>query len=519
MQEDNDVVLHFYEGYLRNQKQLCKELAVRPEEDRNETEKKLICRAYAKWGKDLAAHLHGAYAFLVWDEKPRELVAFRDPLGIRSVYYALLPDGELLCAPDIGTITDDARYQKELDAEALQLYMMFGYPIGEKTLFRGIKKLMPGQILIGQNGTYRIKSCERTWPKPEVDRSEAKWIRQIEQTMKTIVEEDQTNFDFLRGCSFLSSGVDSSYLLASTGLRYSCGIGYEETGFSEAEDAKKTAKRLGTQYEELRITSDRFFADLPKVIRNMGLPTADASTAAFAIGCQQLAGRYDFFLSGEGADEFFAGYHVYQRASELGKKEALYLGCDGIMEQDAAMALLKQDDRFPCENLLKDISELPDDSDELMRMLLVDQSLWLEGDILFGAGRAAKAAGLELLMPYADDRMQKLAAQIPSSLLHKDGCGKYIFRKTAMRILPEEIAFRNKIGFRVPIRLWMREERHRRRIEEKLFGEVSESFFDPNRLRRYWDAFCEGNDEQWHILYAVFVFVLWYEECWCITVP
>ena len=83
-----------------------------------------------------------------------------------------------------------------------------------------------------------------------------------------------------------------------------------------------------------------------------------------------------------------------------------------------------------------------------------------------------------------------------------------------MRKLPEEVAFRNKIGFRVPIRLWMREERHRSRIGEKLFGDVSERFFDPERLRRYWDAFCEGNDDQWHILYAAFVFVLWYEECY-----
>ena len=146
-------------------------------------------------------------------------------------------------------------------------------------------------------------------------------------------------------------------------------------------------------------------------------------------------------------------------------------------------------------------------------MLAVDISLWLEGDILFSVGRSARANGIDLLLPFADRRMFELSAAIPAVLKRKGGTEKYILRKAAQTRIPQEIAFRPKVGFSVPARQWFREERFRPWIEQLLFGAVSRSFFNQEVLRKIWLSFLKGDELVWRIPYAVVIFVLWYETC------
>ena len=228
--------------------------------------------------------------------------------------------------------------------------------------------------------------------------------------------------------------------------------------------------------------------------------------------------RFDFsrcgsFLSGEGADEFFGGYYVYARADELGPEGALYCGCSGIMKQEAGMQLLGDEKAVPLEGLVAECLVQTQGAEPLSRMLAVDTALWLEGDILFGVGRSARANGIELLLPFSDRRMFALSAAIPSTLKRKDGTAKYILRKTAEKRLPHEIAFRRKQGFSVPVQQWFRAERFRPQIERALFGSVSGAFFDQALLRDRWDSFLNGDDRDWTVLYMVYIFVLWYENC------
>ena len=184
------------------------------------------------------------------------------------------------------------------------------------------------------------------------------------------------------------------------------------------------------------------------------------------------------------------------------------------MSQKAGMDLLGTDKAYPFEKLLDEVHRQTKDADSLSRMLAVDITLWLEGDILFGVGRSARANGIDLLLPFADRRMFELSASIPSTLKQKDGTAKYILRKAAETRIPNEIAFRRKVGFSVPARKWFREERFRPQIEQVLFGIVSQSYFDQDILRNKWESFLNGADDVWSIPYMIYIFVLWYETCY-----
>ena len=250
------------------------------------------------------------------------------------------------------------------------------------------------------------------------------------------------------------------------------------------------------------------------MLRNFELPLADPCAPAFALGCERLAGKAPVFLSGEGADEFFAGYAIYRRVDELGKEGAPYYGCDGIMEQKDAMRLIRSDRAYPVETLVREVRRLTRSAEPLTRMLSVDITLWLEGDILFSVGRTAGANGIDLVLPFADRRMFELSAAVPSALKQMDGIEKYILRRAAQTRLPHRAAFRRKKGFPVPARQWFREERFRKQIEERLFSGVSAEFFDQEILKEYWNDFLAGNDIVWKIPFAVYLFVIWYEACY-----
>ena len=504
-----------YEGYIRNRRALMEELSVRPGNDRHETETAILESACRRWGAAAGDHIRGAFAFAALDEESGGLLCARDPFGIQTFYYCLTEGGDLLYGTDLASVVSDPRYEKAICRDALQLYLAFGYPVGDTTLYRGVRKLKPGHCLTFRDGALRTFPYYYPAFCPDSLRTEEEWAAAIDGTLQAVIAEDRDNFDLSSALSFLSGGVDSSYLLASSGAAAACGIGYAERGAGESALAARTAAALGRSFREIIVTPERFFDAVPRAVRAAELPLADASAAAFFIGCEEAAKTTSLCFSGEGADEFFAGYHVYGRADELGSPDGQrYYGCDGVMEQETARRLLGMDHTSPRAQLTDDLYDRAAGYDALSRMLAVDISLWLEGDILFGAGRNARANGLSLLLPYADRRMFELAAAIPSSLKRKDGVGKYIFRKAARTRIPEETAYRRKVGFSVPVRTWMRGEEHRDAIEEALFGDTAAMFFDRKMLRGEWTNCINGVSDSWRMFYAVLVFVTWYETCY-----
>ncbi len=503
--------LIIYEGYLRNKNELCRELSIDPREDRTIAERAILQKGYQKWGQDLPKHLRGAFAFAFRDLEHGSLFCARDAFGIQSFYYHITAGGELLVGLDLSSILCSGKYKKSIDKSALQTYLMLTYPAGEKTLYSGIKKLMPGRSLFYSGGKLKIEQWYLPTFDPDLSVSEEEWAEAIDQTLLSILSEDRANYDFSEGYSFLSGGVDSSYLLAASRMHKACGIGFEDGMIDESLSAEKTADALGAGFHKYILSASDFMDVLPRFVRNMELPLADASAVCFAAGCEHISGKTGLCISGEGADEFFAGYHIYKRAEELAHDGgALHYGCKGAMDDTQAARLLCNDQPLPSEYLVKDLYDQTTGCEHLSRMLLIDISLWFEGDILMSAARSARKNGLSILFPYADTKMFELSARIPSGLKLSGTCEKYILRKAAEKRLPHSTAFRPKAGFPNPAVQWLRSENHCHEIEKTLFSDVSKLFFDQELLSSFWKDYIEGDDLCFSKIFTVFLFILWY---------
>lgn len=505
--------LIIYEGYLRNKNKLCRELSVDPCEDRTETERAILQKGYQKWGTKLPKHLRGAFVFAFRDSGNGRLFCARDAFGIQSLYYHITAGGELLVGPDLSSILCSGKYKKSIDMSALQTYLMLGYPAGDKTLYSDIQKLMPGRSLLYSEGKSKIEQWYQPIFDPDMSVSEEEWAEAIDQTFLNIISEDRSNFDFSKGISFISGGVDSSYLLAASGMQQACVIGFTDGITDESSQAEKTAGSLGTVFHKLFLSASDFMDVLPRFVHNMELPLADASAVCFAAGCEHISKKTGLCISGEGADEFFAGYHIYKRAEELAHDGcALHYGCSGAMDAAQAARLLCMEQPLPSDHLVRDLYDQTTDCEHLSRMLLIDISLWFEGDILMSAARSARKNGLTVLFPYADTRMFELSARIPSGLKLSGTCEKYVLRKAAEKRLPHSTAFRPKAGFPNPAVQWLRSEEYRHEIEKALLGDESKLFFDQDLLASFWKDYIEGDDLCFSKIFTVYIFILWYRS-------
>ena len=314
--------------------------------------------------------------------------------------------------------------------------------------------------------------------------------------------------------SFLSGGVDSSYVLAMSDAQTADSCGYEEERFDESVLAEKTAQLLGRTFSRRVITPEEYFDIVPYVMQNMEQPLGDASAIVFALGCRAAAQHTKLCYSGEGSDEFFGGYNMYRNAERYGDNlKTFYVGNTNIMKEDEKQKILKTyyEGVLPID-LAKDIYEETEGLDPLTKMSDVDIQIWLEGDIYFNVHKMSEAAGLEIRMPLTDMRIFDIASRIPSRYKVNSEQNKVAFRTAAAKVLPEEIAFRKKLGFIVPIRIWMADDRYNQDVREKLQGASAEKFFHVEELEAIFDDYVGGNSDNWRKIWTIYTFLVWYEE-------
>ena len=505
----NDTIqIRYFSGYIRNWKNLCTQLDIPLTLSREEREKEIIIKACAKWQMDMMSHFYGMFAIVIEDTAQKKLFCIRDHVGQKQMFYALA-DKELLCSGDINEIIADTRVKKKLNKRMLQQYLFYGYPIGEETFYEGVYKLMPGHY-VEWNGKTLTNHCY--WKpvfEPDNTKSSDDWAKEIQNTIQEILTEEREDTQLPYKESFLSGGVDSSYLFAASDAKCANTVGYEESGFDESALARYTAEVLGKDFCVKMITPEEYFERIPTVIDKMGQPLGDASAVAFSLGCQAVSQKAKVVYSGEGIDEFFGGYNAHRRVLE---KDWIYLTCSHIMSQEVVRSLMLDFDESvdvtdPIAPLWNDVQG----KEELAKKLTIDISLWLEGDIYLNTDRTSTACGVELHTPFSDLRLFNVARRIPASEKFADGHNKYVFRKAASGILPDEIAFRQKVGFPVPVRKWLSDKRFSGKIAEKLFGETSQQFFHQTELRDLWEKYLSGDEFLWGRIYAVYVFILWYD--------
>ena len=398
-----------YRGHIRNWEELCERLELPLDLSREEREERILVRAYETWGHEMADHMHGMFAFALWDDEEKELFCLRDQFGTKPFYYYETEDGDLLYGTTIRQIMEQPGFKKELNEEMLQLYLSLTYVPGEDTFFRGVKKLMPGRWLTWKDGRLKISRYWTPTFHPDETKSLEEWADEIHNTLKEIMPEVKTPDETAE--SFLSGGVDSSYVLAMSDAEVSDSCGYEEERFDESVLAKQTADLLGRKNSRCLITPEQYFEIVPYVMYNMELPLGDASAIVFAIACRETAKHTKLCYSGEGADEFFGGYNMYRNAERYGENlKNFYVGNTNIMKEDEKQRILKKydPDVLPIE-VARGIYEETEGLDPLSIMSDVDIQIWLEGDIYLNVDKMSLAAGLEIRMPLTDRRIFDIA--------------------------------------------------------------------------------------------------------------
>lgn len=499
-----------YRGHIRNWRSLCSELGVDSSLSREEREKSLIIAAYDAWGHDVPDHLYGMFAFALKSDD--EVFCCRDHFGTKPFYYYLTDDNRLLFGTYIRDIMKQDGFKKELDRDMLQIYLTLTYVGGENTFFKGVKKLMPGHWLSFKDG--KIDICRYWAPtfRPDESKSLDDWADEIHSTLKQIMTEVKEDGEVAE--SFLSGGVDSSYVLAMSDAKRADSCGYDEERFDESRVAAKTAQLLGVEHSVANIRPQQFFDIVPYVMYNMEQPLGDASAIVFSLGCISTAEHTKLCYSGEGADEFFGGYNMYRNAERYGENlKTFYVGNTNIMKEDEKWRILRNyNENVRPIDLVKYIYDETEGLDPLTKMSDVDIRLWLEGDIYLNVDKMSTACGLEVRMPLTDRRIFDIASRMPSRFKVNDETNKVAFRTAAAKVLPEEIAFRKKLGFIVPVRIWLADERYNADVTAKFTSDYAAEFFNPAEIMAIYSDYVEGNSDNWRKVWTIYTFLVWYEE-------
>ena len=499
-----------YRGHIRNHKTLCAELGLDTGLPRAEREKAIITAGFDRWGIAVADHIYGMFAFAVKDGD--KTVCVRDQFGTKPFYYYITADGKLLCGTMIRDIMSQKGFVKELNRDMLQIYLTLTYVGGEDTFFKGVKKLMPGCALTFENGKAEITRYWKPEFRPDRSKSLQDYADEINAAMKQIMTEVKDEDEC--AWSFLSGGVDSAYVLAMSDAPVGSSCGYDEERFDESRVAAVTAEVLGRGHSILKVSPEDFFGIVPYTMYNMEQPLGDASAIVFTLGCNATAKHTKLCYSGEGSDEFFGGYNMYRNAERYGENlKNFYVGNTNIMKEEEKQRILQHydPDVLPIK-LAEHIYEEDEGLDPLTKMSDVDIRIWLEGDIYLNVDKMSTAAGLEIRMPLTDRRIFDIASRMPSEYKVTEEQNKVAVRTAAAAVLPEEIAFRKKLGFIVPVRIWLADERYNADVRRLFAGEAAAEFFKPGEIKAIYDEYVGGNSDLWRKVWTIYTFLVWYEE-------
>ncbi len=542
--EDGSVVCVF-NGEIYNFMELRKELTAAGHTfatDHSDTE--VLVHGYEQWGRDLVTRLRGMFSFAIWDKKTGVLFCARDHFGIKPFYY--YQNGEnFMFGSEIKSFLEHPDFEKELNQEQLELYLSFQYSPGESTFFKGVKKLLPAHWLEWKDGEVTVQRYWEPRFEPEEGKDLEDWAGSIESAMKESVAAHKIA-DVEVG-SFLSSGVDSSYMACLADVDKTFTVGFANKQYDETDYAKEFSQHIGVKNFSYRITPEEYWKNLPHIQYQMDEPLADAASVALYFVNREAAKQVKVCLSGEGADEFFGGYNIYKEPFTVswydhvplpirralgwvaekmppvrglnflvrrGKPlEERYIGNTNLMGERQKKKLLKnyKGNVVPTD-LSQPLFAKTKGQDAVTRMQYTDLHLWMAGDILLKADKMSMANSLELRVPFLDRQVFETARHIPAEYRASHDNTKIAMRHAAMRSIPEKTADKKKLGFPVPVRAWLREEPYTQTVRTMLTGESAQKFFNVNELEKMLDQHVSGKRDNWRQIWCIFMFLVWYEE-------
>lgn len=542
--EDRTLVLTF-NGEIYNYKDLRKILIEKGHKFYTDTDSEVLIHGFEEWKEDLLPRLRGMFGFAIYNTKDKSIFIARDFFGIKPMHYTQI-DGEFVYASEIKSILEHPKFVKRFNKRALDTYLSFQYAVPPETFFEDVFCLMPGHYLWYQNGEVETTRYFEPRFNPDENMTEEEAIDKIEKVFEDSVNAHKIA-DVEVGC-FLSSGVDSSYVSTYFADQKTFTVGFDfGEKYNEISWAKGLSEKIGVDHHTHLISSEEFWDAVPTVQYHMDQPLADPSCIALYF-VSRLASEYvKVVLSGEGADELFGGYTCYndprvfntyqkivphflrkairaicRKLPDIKGRDYLIRACDPLEERyigNAFMYDLKQK-----KEILKDpsIATAPQNYakkyyfrsrkyDDVTKMQYLDINMWMVGDILLKADRMSMANSLELRVPFLDKEVFKVASSLPTSLRCNKHNTKYAMRKAAVRHMPEATAEKEKLGFPVPTRVWLRDEKYYNVVKKKFQGKTAQKFFNTDALVAWLDEHFSGKEDNSRRVWTVYVFLVWYD--------
>lgn len=547
-----------FNGEIYNYQDLRADLEAEGWAFQTHSDTEVLLTGYLAWGEAVLDRLRGMFAFAIWNRATRELFCARDFFGIKPFYYTLAdgPRGpQFVFASEIKCILEHPAYERALNEEALEQYLCFQFSALPETFFKGIFKLEPAHCLtVRADGTMTTRRYWRPTYDFDEDRSREDTVEAIDAAMRESVRYH--NVADVEVGSFLSSGIDSSYMAACLAKEnpdiktFTVGFAEYEGERDEISWARELADELHIENDSKHISEEEYWASLPRVQWHMDEPSADPSAVALYFVDQEAAKKVKAVLSGEGADEFFGGYRIYQTpfanqklawapkgllrgaskaARALGVRGANYLerasetpedwyytNANGVAFSPEERERLRAGKRAdgaarvptPQELIAPAYAEVAG-LDDTTRMQYVDLFFWLVGDILLKTDKMSMAHSLESRVPFLDKRVFEVSATIPTRLKANGEQTKLALREAAERAIPKDWAQKEKLGFPVPMVNWLRQDRYYEQVKEQFTSELAARFFDTDELMRLLDEHKAGADRSRKI-WIISMFLLWY---------
>ena len=543
LNESGDTAIIF-NGEIYNYQELREGLVAKGYKFKTHTDTEVILHGYEEYGEEgILAKLRGMFAFTIWDSKKEKLFGARDHFGIKPYYYALL-DGDLLFGSEVKSFLKYPKFKKEVNEKALKHYLVFQYNPLEETFFKGVKKLRPGHYYVYENGKMEIKTYYNLtldYKDMTFDEAVSKIEKEVEESVKYHKISD------VEVGSFLSGGVDSSYVVATALPDKTFSVGFDNKGFNETMYAKELSDSLGIKNFAKLITPDEFFEGINKVQYFSDEPHANLSSVPLYFLSKLASEQVKVVLSGEGADELFAGYNEYADALpqriyrklpfslrhklylkykdrkhfrgqtiilKYGQKvEDRYIGPAEIMTDELANSLVtsKYKNAETSRDLTKKYYDEVKNMDDISKRLYLDMKMWIVEDILLKADKMTMANSIELRVPLLDKKMWELARTIPVKHKVHNEITKYAFRRAAKNKLPEDWAKRRKLGFVVPFVVWIKEEKYYKMVKEVFNKDFVSEFFDKDKINKLLDDHFNGITNNGRKVYTIYTFLKWYE--------
>lgn len=543
-----------FNGEIYNYRLLRQELEDMGYTFNSHTDSEVIIRGFEAWQENIIEKLRGMFAIAIWDTQEEKLFLARDMFGIKPLYYTNhTSDGSFIFGSEIKSFLDHPRFIKEMNIDALRPYLTFQYNPLDESFFKGVYKLKPAHYAWVKDGhitehRYYMKQFDSQAMKASDEPLET-YVEHTKRIMAESVAAHKIS-DVEVGC-FLSGGVDSSLITALTKPQRTYSVGFEghhDDQFDEIPYASVLAEQLGTTHKNYFVSEQETFDHLPYIIYMLDEPDANYSILPLYFLNRLAAKDVKVVLSGEGADELFAGYQWYYpskladnyRKLPLGLrkflntlvpdrdkpgrlKSFLIRGVTGIEDRFIGHAISWPEDEVKqllnpkymtgpsVREVTYPVYAESEGETDLQKMQYLDWNLWMPGDILLKADKMSMANSLELRVPFLDKKVFELIETLPDKYRASYDGSKIALREAAKEVLPDEWAKRPKAGFLTPLREWMRRDPFYSAIKTAFQSDIARQLFDTDMLLSVLERHKNGEDLG-HWIYVVYAFLLWYQD-------